>query len=317
MDRNRKIILAILAFLALSAVLAIIDIGLTMQDTTGKGYAISAPGVGPGVGIVRINGLIQFGKGGDGSFGLQSGSEAVLQRIDNLQRDKRIKAIVVRINSPGGTVAATQEIFIKILKLRKKNIPIVASMGDIAASGGYYVASACNYIIANYGTLTGSIGVITVSPNLKGLFEKLGIQLNVIKSGKFKDILSSHRDIDIEEREMLQKMVDSLYKKFIKDVSLGRNIAIADIEPHADGRIFNGEGAKEAKLIDAVGTMEDAIAYARKEAKLPEDSAVYDDVVSPFERFFMTMESMVLKESRIESKLKINSYNMFEYRYLP
>lgn len=317
MDRNRKIILAILAFLALSVVLAIIDIGLTMQDVSGKGYAISAPRIGPGVGIVRVNGLIHFGEGGEGPFGAQPGAEALLQRIDNLGRDKRIKAIVVRINSPGGTVAATQEIFAKLIKIKKTNIPIVASMGDIAASGGYYIASACNHIIANYGTLTGSIGVITASPNLKGLFEKLGIQVNVIKSGKFKDILSSHRDINIEEREMLQKMVDSLYKKFLSDVSLGRNIAIADIEPYADGRIFNGYDAKEARLIDAVGTFEDALAYARKEAKLPEDSAVYDDERTPFERFFMTMGNLFQNKSRIERKLKINSYNMFEYRYNP
>ncbi len=316
MDRNRKILISILALLVLSAVLAIIDISLTMQGVKKEIYPISIPQIGPGVGIVRITGPIMFTDNGD-PFSFKYGAETVLSRLHELEQDSRIKAIVVRINSPGGTVAATQEIFQKLLRLRKKNIVLVASMGDIAASGGYYVASACNYILANHGTITGSIGVIAVSPNLKGLFEKLGIKMNVIKSGKYKDLLSAYRDLSADERDLIQRMVDSSYKKFLKDVSLGRNIAISEIEPHADGRVMNGQSALEYKLIDTIGSFEDAIAQAKEKADLPEDAAVYDEIKSPLEQLFMSMENFFNRGTRLEERLKIKNYSMIEYRYIP
>ena len=313
MDRNRKILISILALLVLSLVLAIIDITLTMQKTKKRAfYPISAPGIGPGVGIVRVSGPIEF------SFStMSSGSEAIIKRLSELEQDSRIKAIVVRINSPGGTVAATQEIFQKLMRLREKNIILVASMGDIAASGGYYLSTACKYIIANHGTITGSIGVIAVSPNLKGLFEKLGIKMNVIKSGKYKDLLASYRDISSDERELIQQIIDSSYKKFLKDVSLGRNIAISDIEPYADGRVMNGKTALEYKLIDGIGTFETAIEKAREMAKLPEDSPVYDDVKNPLEQFIMRLENLFSGNIRLQDRLKMGNYNLIEYRYMP
>jgi protease-4 len=315
MDKNRKIVISILILLVLSSVLAIIDISLNMQGAKREVYPIGAPGIGPGVGIVRVYGPIAVSDPA-GPFEMNAGSDAVLDRLSQLESDGRIRAIVVRINSPGGTVAATQEIYDKLMRLRKKNIILVASMGELAASGGYYIASACNYIFANHGTITGSIGVIAMSPNLRGLFDKLGIRMNVIKSGRYKDILASYRELGPDERDLIQQMIDSSYQKFLKDVSLGRNVPIADIEPYADGRVMNGVTAVERKLVDGLGSMEDALMKARELAKLPEDSAVYDEIRSPLEKILMSMGAIFKARSPLEQRM-LGGYPAVEYRYQP
>jgi protease-4 len=317
MDKNRKIVVSILILLVLSSVLAIIDISLSMQGAGREGYHLRSPGTGPGVGIVRIYGPIAIDTAGGGPFGITYGSDAIVQRLDDLSRDARIKAIVVRINSPGGTVAATQEIYDKIMRLRKDNVVVVASMGELAASGGYYVASACNYILANHGSITGSIGVIAVSPNLKGLFEKLGIRMNVIKSGRYKDLLSSYRDISQEERELIQEIIDSSYKKFLADVSLGRNIPIPEIEPVADGRVMSGETALRHRLVDELGSFETALDKARALAKLPDDAPVYDEVTNPIERFLMSLQGARGGiDIRVDRQV-LSNLPAVEYRYQP
>ncbi|PKL35912.1 MAG: signal peptide peptidase SppA [Spirochaetae bacterium HGW-Spirochaetae-1] len=316
MDRNRKILISILALLVLSSVIAIVDISLRIQKTQDTQFALATPKFGPGIGLVRIEGPIEMSSG-TSALGLKSGAEAIIQRLDDLEKNSSIKAVVIRINSPGGTVAASQEIYQKIWRLRKKNIPLVVSMADVAASGGYYVASACNYIMANYGTITGSIGVIAYSPNLKRLFEKLGIQMNVIKSGRFKDILSTHRDLAPEERIMIQEMIDASYRKFLKDIALGRNINISDIEPIADGRVMNGEAALKYKLIDGLGDFEDAVNKARELAGLSEDAPVYDDITHPFQQLLMNMEGMFRGQTILKEGMDYNNLYKFEYRYLP
>lgn len=316
MDRNRRIILIILVLVVLSCLLAIIDIGLNMQSVEQKSFQIAMPEFGPGVGVLKIYGAIDISDSSGNVLGIESGADAIVRKLDKMSKDEKIKAIVVRINSPGGTVAATQEIFKKIMDIRKKNKIIVASMGDVAASGGYYLASACNYIFANQGTITASIGVIASSPNLKGLFEKLGIKMNVIKSGKYKDILSMSRDLSKDELDLIQQIIDSSYKQFLKDVSLGRNVPISDIKDYADGRVMNGEAALECKLIDGIGTYEDAINKARSLAGLPEDSAVYDDVRSPVEQFFMSMEGFFGRSNALEN-LKQSKFSMIEYSIEP
>jgi protease-4 len=316
MDKNRKIVMSILALMVLTAVLAIIDISMNLKDTRREGYSISAPKTGPGVGIVRISGTIEIADRGESLF-MNTGAESVIRRLDELEKNSNIKAIVVRINSPGGTVGATQEIFAKLMKVRKKNIILVASLGDVAASGGYYAASACNHIVANPGTLTGSIGVIAATPNLRGLFDKLGIRMNVIKSGKYKDILSSFKDMTPEERALLQDMIDTTYSKFLKDVALGRNMPISDIQPWADGRIMTGESALSRKLIDETGSFETAIERAKEKAKLPEDAPVYEDIKSPIEQLFMSVENAMGRGTDLEKRVGIGRYNIIEYRYLP
>jgi protease IV len=316
MDRNRKILIAILVVLLVSVLMAIIDVGMRIQKDANKEISVLIPKSGPGIGIVRIEGPIGFSDRGT-SFGMTSGVEHINKRLDEFSRNSNIKAIIVRINSPGGSVAATQEIYEKLWRLRKQNIPLIASMGDIAASGGYYVASACNVIVANHGTITGSIGVIAASPNLKGLFDKLGIKMNVIKSGRYKDIFSSHREVTREETALLQRMINSTYRKFLRDVALGRSRNQSDIEPYADGRIMIGEEALEHKLIDVIGTFEDAIDRAREIAKLDGDSPIYDDVMTPLERFLLSLEGFFDGYKKITGSSGANPGYRLEYRYVP
>jgi len=314
MERQRKIMVAILALLAVIAVIAIVDVGLKIEKKSKSEIALTLPEFGPGVGVIRIEGAIEMSSP-SGPFANPSGAEAVIKRLGEMEKDSSIKAVVIRINSPGGTVAATQEIYEKLWKLRKKNIILVASMGDVAASGGYYIASACNYIVANYGTITGSIGVIVMSPNLKRLFDKFGIQMNVIKSGKYKDILASNRDMTPEERSLLQEMIDLSYNKFIKDIALGRNMNQEDIRPVADGRVMNGETALKNRLIDQLGTFEDAILKAKELAALDENAPVYEKEDSPFQEIFGSLKSMFNGRTGVGSELFYNPYKI-EYRYI-
>jgi protease-4 len=245
------------------------------------------------------------------------GSEAVIRRLDDIEKNPSIKAVVLRINSPGGTVAATQEIYQKLWKLRKKNIPLVASMGEVAASGGYYVASVCNHIMANQGTITGSIGVIAASPNVKGLLERFGVRMNVITSGKFKDTMSSFRDMRDDERELLQQIIDISYGKFLKDIALGRNLNESELRPYADGRIMVGETALKYKLIDGIGTFEDAIDKARELGGLSSGAPVYDDVKTPLEELLFSLEGLLSGKNAILQELDSHEYHRLEYRLAP
>jgi protease IV len=314
MDKTRKILVSILAFLTLSVVLAIFDINANLNRQKPAADVFSAGGFGPGIGVVRIVGPISM-QGEGGAFGGVSGAENIVAQLDEYEKDANIKGVLVRIDSPGGTVAATQEIFQKIMKLRKANKPVVASMGDLAASGGYYSASACNYIFANQGTITASIGVIIMAPNFKGLFEKLGIKMNVIKSGRYKDILSSSRDLADDEKKLLQELIDSSYLQFLKDVSLGRNIPIEDFKEYADGRVVSGAMALQYKLVDAIGTYEDAIAKTKELAKLDKDAPVYQKSSSPFDAIFSSM-SMRFRGT-FGASLPVEKTSIIEYRYQP
>jgi len=313
MEKQRKVMIAILTMLVLIAVIAVIDVSLRIDKTAGPEVKLKMPQFGPGIAVVRIDGPIEM-SGTSGFTGVPKGAESVIKRLDELEKNSNIKGIVVRINSPGGTVAATQEIYEKLWKLRKKNIILVASMGDVAASGGYYIASACNHIIANYGTVTGSIGVIAYSPNLKKLFDKLGIGINVIKSGKYKDTLASHRDMAPEERRLLQEMIDLSYDKFIKDIARGRSMSESEIIPVADGRIMNGETALKHGLIDQTGTFEDAISKAKGLAGLKEDAPVYEETFSPFDSFLGILGNYFSGGSFPLDKI-LSPEKAVEYRY--
>lgn len=311
MNKNRQILITILAFLTLSVIVSIINISLNMPEG-GEQISFSVPRSGPGIGVVKIYEPISTAS--SSGFTQQSGSDLIIETLERYRTNPNIRAIVIRINSPGGTVSATQEIFQKIMQIRKENIPVVASMGDIAASGGYYIASACDVIYANPGTLTGSIGVIISAPNFQKLFEEFGIDMNVIKSGKYKDILSSARVLEEDERLMLQQLVDLSYKQFLKDVSLGRNMPIADFREYADGRIFSGTQAFDYKLVDYIGSYENALAKTRELAKLRKDAPVYMHTVTPLEQILGSLSSRLQLPL---NRLPAASYSIVEYRYAP
>lgn len=188
-----------------------------------------------------------------------------VDEIKEYEKDKSIKAIVLRIDSPGGGVVPSQEIYEEVRKAAAQK-KLIVSMGSVAASGGYYISAPASRIIANPGTITGSIGVIMEVPNIKGLMDKIGVKTEVIKSGKHKDIASVFRGIGSEEREIIQGVMNDVHEQFIKAVSDGRRIPIEDVRKIADGRIFSGNQAAKIGLVDELGDLEYAIKVAAKMA---------------------------------------------------
>jgi len=199
--------------------------------------------------------------------GLISDSESTIEQLKKFVKDDSVKAIVLRINSPGGGVAPSQEIYEEVKKARAKK-PVLASMGALAASGGYYIACATQRVYANPGTITGSIGVIMPFMNVKDLVEKIGLKGMTVKSGVFKDMGSPMRDMTPQERELLQGVVDNVHHQFVNAVADGRNLEREDVRRIADGRIFTGEQAKELGLVDVLGNLEDAVSDAGKLGKI-------------------------------------------------
>ena len=195
-------------------------------------------------------------------FGTITSPYDVIRQLKKYGEDGSIPSVVLHINSPGGGVAASQEIYEEINKLREKGVKVVASMSAVAASGAYYIACAADTIVANPGTLTGSIGVIFEWPILSELMRKLGVKLEVIKSGDMKDVGSIGRPITRREREMLQSVVDDTYNQFVEVVSRERGLPIEDVIELADGRIFTGNQARDLGLVDVIGNFEDAIQIA-------------------------------------------------------
>jgi len=200
------------------------------------------------VGVVEISGLI-------------SSSKEIIEDLNTFRNDAAIEAIVLRIDSPGGGVGPSQEIYREVMKTRliKK---VVASLGAVAASGGYYSAAACDGIMANPGTITGSIGVIMEYANFKEIIKKIGLTPVVIKSGEYKDMGSPLRDLADTEKRLLQGVVDEIHSQFVKDVATGRNIEEEKVATLADGRIFTGARALDLQLVDRLGNLGDAIEWA-------------------------------------------------------
>lgn len=229
----------------------------------------------PKVGVVRITGLISGSGAGLLSGG--AGSETVVRQLRAAEQDPSVKAILLRINSPGGSAAASQEICQEVRRIatrgRKK---IVVSMGDVAASGGYYAASAANYIVANGSTLTGSIGVIMELPDVAALMKRYGVALNVIKSGKFKDIGNFARQMTPEERKLLQTTVMDVYDQFVGAVAEGRHMPRSKVLALADGRVFTGRQALANGLVDRLGGWHDALILAARQGGIQGEPKVKD-----------------------------------------
>ncbi len=203
-----------------------------------------------GVAIVRVEGPILD-------------SYQTVEELKTFAENPLVKAIVVRIDSPGGGVAPSQEIYNAVKRIRKeKNKTVIASMGTVAASGGYYIAVATDRILANPGTLTGSIGVIMQLANFQELLEKIGVKNIVVKSGKFKDIGSPFRPMQDEDRKLLQSVMNDVHRQFIEVVAEGRSLDLAEVELLADGRVFTGQQAKSILLVDDIGDLHDAIKLA-------------------------------------------------------
>ena len=228
--------LVVLFFLGLSGVVLAL---------LGKGIIF---GPGERVGVVEIKGVL-------------TESRTIIKQLDRYRDDRNIKAIVLRINSPGGAVGPAQEILREVEKVRQKK-KIVASLGTVAASGGYYIACGADLIMANRGTATGSIGVIMQFTNVEGLTKKLGVDLFNLKAGRYKDAGSPFRPMTPEDRAYLQGLLDNIYQQFLSDVARNRKIPLAKVRTLAEGKVYSGEEAKQIGLVDAFGNLPDAIEKA-------------------------------------------------------
>jgi protease-4 len=196
----------------------------------------------------------------------------VKEELEKAAQDKRVKAIILRIDSPGGTVTACDIIHQEILRYKKKhNVFVAASFMNVSASGGYYIATAADRIVAHPTTITGSIGVIVTKFNVKGLMDKLGVQEESIKSGDKKDILSPFRGSTLEERKIVQDIIDSLYQKFLSVIEQGRpGISRTELKTLADGRVFTAQQALKANLIDDIGYLDDTVEMVKKQIGVEE-----------------------------------------------
>jgi len=213
------------------------------------------PTVGAKVAVVEIEGIIVDGT-------------AAVRELREHAENPSIKAVVLRVNSPGGVVAPTQEIFAAIQRARKAGKPVVASLGAVAASGGYYVAAAADRIYANPGTLTGSIGVVMQMANIEGLLKKVGVEYVVVKAGSYKDVGNFARTMSPEERKMLQALLDDVYSQFVDAVAEGRGLERSEVLAFAEGRIYSGQQALALKMVDEMGGFEDAVEAAGKLANI-------------------------------------------------
>ncbi|RJR44992.1 MAG: signal peptide peptidase SppA [Deltaproteobacteria bacterium] len=203
---------------------------------------------GEKVGVVEIKGVI-------------ADSRNYLKQLDRFKNDRSIRAVVLRVNSPGGAVGPSQEIMQEVKKVSKTK-KVVASLGTVAASGGYYVASAADLIMANPGTATGSIGVIMQFANVEQLTKKLGLDFSTLKAGRYKDVGSPFRPMTPEDKAYLQNLLDNVYQQFIRDVAKNRKIPLERMKELAEGRVYTGEEAKDAGLVDTFGNLQDAIEKA-------------------------------------------------------
>jgi protease IV len=253
--RQRKWCIIALCLLPIAIGLVVVTI-----DAAGGGSALA---MGRKVGLVRIDDAIL-------------GSEDVIEQLDAYAKDDGIAAVVVRLNSPGGAVAPSQEIYEAIIRFKESGKPIVASMDNVAASGAYYVASAADRIFANPGTLTGSIGVIMRLSHFYQLYGKIGVDVETITAGKYKDIGSPNRKMTVEERRFLEQLVQNIYQQFVHDVAKGRSMPLDSVERYAKGQVFTGTQAVEAKLVDTLGGLFDAVKYVKHATGLPEGAKLYE-----------------------------------------
>lgn len=194
-------------------------------------------------------------------------STSTIEEIKQYRKNPAIKAIILRVDSPGGAVVPSQEIYEEIKRTIKVK-PVIVSMGSVAASGGYYISCAATKIIANPGTLTGSIGVLMELPNIKGLLDKIGVKSETVKSGRYKDITSPFKTLQQDEREVLQRLINDVHEQFIYAVSEGRKIPLENVKRIADGRVFTGLKAKELGLVDEIGDIDYTIKLAAQLAKI-------------------------------------------------
>ncbi|NDC82599.1 signal peptide peptidase SppA [bacterium] len=265
--------------IALFGISAIVSVMVFPKRSTGLASRFERPAIG----VISINGPIDSSEGNVFSSG---GLNSTLDQIEQFKNTPHVKALILRINSPGGTVGASQEIFRELIRYRNitKN-PIIVSIADIGASGAYWVSLAGDIIIANPGSMVGSIGVIMTSPDFHEIPKRYGVGMRTLKSGKYKDMLSSWRDSSPDELTLMQTMLDDVHNQFIDTLISRRRIPTADAKELAQGQVFSGRQAVDLKLIDQLGGFSDAIALAKNKAHLPENTELIQNESTGVEQF--------------------------------
>jgi protease-4 len=251
MGRRLTVVVAtVLVFVGVAALF------LVFGTSVGRRGEDGGPLFGPRVAVVELEGLI-------------AETDDLVRELRHHRENPSVRAVVIRINSPGGVVGPTQEVHDALLRVRQAGKPVVASLGSVAASGGYYVAVAADQIYANPGSLTGSIGVIMQMANVDTLMKKVGVDYVVVKAGQFKDLGNFARPMTPEERRVIQSLLDDVHGQFIEAVAKGRKLDRSAVVQFADGRVFSGTQALGLKMVDALGGLEEAIDAAARLAKLP------------------------------------------------
>ncbi|MBN1983547.1 MAG: signal peptide peptidase SppA [Chitinivibrionales bacterium] len=239
-------------------------------------------------------------------------SEETVHQLQQYRKDNSIAAVLLRIESPGGAVAPSQEIYEEVMRYRIAKKPIIVSMGSVAASGGYYIASAATKIFANSGTITGSIGVIFQFPQYHKFLEKIGVKITTIKAGEYKDVGNPNRELTEKERNYLQQFIMGEYEQFILDVSTARNLPIDSIRKLAEGRIYSGKYAVATGLIDTLGSYVNALEYIKTHCNLPEKTKIVQK--NKYPRFLDEVFSERLKHLFTILKISLmpaSSYYLF------
>ena len=271
-------------------------------------WSPESPGLSPkvkaqgAIGVVRIEGVLSGAAGGySGDVRTQDVTAALREAA---KRDD-IKAVLIRIDSPGGSAAAAQEIAEEIERIKEKGKPVVASMGDVAASGGYWIAVSCDEVFANPATTTGSIGVITELVSLEELLKKMGIETEVIKSGPYKDMGSITRRLSPEERKLLEDLIDDVYRQFLLQVEKGRKgkMSPEQIRSVADGRIVTGNKARQLGLVDHLGNYYDALERAQELAGLSGEPQVIE--LNPQDPFTRLLSRLLATEVTLQPSLTV------------
>lgn len=292
--RRHPILFSFLVVCTIGAVMIIVVAALFFFGRQQPSFGLSEK-----VGVVKITGVIVD-------------PEPIISHLKRFRKNNDVKAVVLRIDSPGGGVGPSQEIYAEVKKMVRDK-KVVVSMGGIAASGGYYVAAAANHIMANPGTITGSIGVLVEFANLEELFKKIGISATVIKSGDYKDMGSPLRELTSGERKVLDEFVGNVHEQFVTAVSEGRKMPKEKVRKIADGRIFSGQQAEGLGLLDSLGNMEDAIELAAELGGIKgEPSVVYAE-----EKKFSLLEFILGSKLAMTIERIADAPVLSGYLYLP
>jgi len=295
--RKHPIILGMLLLIVLAFLMYVFFYGIGARSGKTKKFSLNDQ-----IGVVTIEGVI-------------TNSQEIIEQLEDFGRDDSIVAVLLRIDSPGGGVAASQEIYDAVVELKKRK-KVVVSMGSVAASGGLLIACGADKIVANSGTITGSISAIMQFANAQELLKKIGLKASAVKSGKYKDIGSPLRDMTPEERKIIQDLVDDIYNQFVEVIIRDRKLPREKVISIADGRVFSGSQAREYGLVDYLGNMG---AAARLASQLAGKNGRYDLVYPPQKRasIFDYMFESAANQLNRSLKQKVENWGGVGYLYCP